>query len=337
MLNNDIHTIISNALAVKKESFSEHVKSLIEQIKKALEINQDALEQASRIDHKNENGFLIDFSVIKRVFSHLEKEHLYYGDVTLSQKDDNLLYGTQVMDCGNVVVVNDGNPYVIIEMAIRNMMAGNTVIFSNNGYMLGTNQLIIQIIQSILEQFSISKHFVQIYLSEEFDELLNNYANIDLVVCIGNHNLQNMILNKSRNKTIVSGYENFDVYIEDASHLDFLNTMMNTGCNIQLYIHSDLSLDHPDAIIVSDIDEAIAQINYNGSKYSSAIFTTSTEHASQFIKEVKSKMVTVNTSPTIERILDIQQRDLINEKTIVYPFGFQLDGTNETIPLKQES
>ena len=66
----------------------------------------------------------------------------------------------------------------------------------------------------------------------------------------------------------------------------------------------------------------VSYINYNGSRYSSAIFTTSSENASKFIKEVKSKIVTVNTSPTIERIIDIKQTDLINEKTIIYPFNF---------------
>lgn len=71
-----------------------------------------------------------------------------------------------------------------------------------------------------------------------------------------------------------------------------------------------------------NIKTIIAQINYNGSRHSSAIFTTSSENASKFIKEVKSKIVTVNTSPTIERIIDIEQKDLINEKTIIYPFNF---------------
>ena len=77
--------------------------------------------------------------------------------------------------------------------------------------------------------------------------------------------------------------------------------------------------------MVNDIDEAIAQINYNGSNYSSSIFTTSKENASKFIKEVKSKIVTINTSPTIERIIDIKQNDLINKKIIIYPFNFKLD------------
>ena len=327
MQNNNINKIITNSLEVNKDILSKNIKAIIIQIKNALEINKEAIKAANSIDKKNNNGFILDFNVIKNIFSNLEKENLFYGDVTLSQKDEekNILYGTQIMDIGNVVVITDGNPYTIIEMIIRNIMAGNTTIFSNNGFMFGTNQLLIQIIQSVLEQFNISKYLVQIYVSENFDEVLSNFANIDLVVCIGNHSFQNMILNKSKNRTIVSGYENFDLYIEDVSHIEFLNKIVNTGLNIQLYINSDTNLDHSSAIMVNDIDEAIAQINYNGSNYSSSIFTTSKENASKFIKEVKSKIVTINTSPTIERIIDIKQNDLINKKIIIYPFNFKLD------------
>ena len=327
MQNNNINKIITNSLEVNKDILSKNIKAIIIQIKNAIEINKEAIKAANSIDKKNNNGFILDFNSIKNIFSNLEKENLFYGDVTLSQKDEekNILYGTQIMDIGNVVVITDGNPYTIIEMIIRNIMAGNTTIFSNNGFMFGTNQLLIQIIQSVLEQFNISKYLVQIYVSENFDEVLSNFANIDLVVCIGNHSFQNMILNKSKNRTIVSGYENFDLYIEDVSHIEFLNKIVNTGLNIQLYINSDTNLDHSSAIMVNDIDEAIAQINYNGSNYSSSIFTTSKENASKFIKEVKSKIVTINTSPTIERIIDIKQNDLINKKIIIYPFNFKLD------------
>jgi len=336
-MQDSINTIISNALKVNKDTLSNNIKLIITQIKKAIEINKEAIVQANNIDRKNKNGFIIDFDIVNNIFSNIEKETIMYGDVTLSQKDDEkkIIYGTQIMDCGNVIVITDGNPYITIEMAIRNIMAGNTTILSNSGFMFGTNQLLIQIIQSVLEQSNISKYLVQIYVSENFDEVLSNFANIDLVVCIGNHSLQNMILNKSKNKTIISGYENFDIYIEDASHIDFLNEIINTGLNIQLYINRDTNKDHPSAIIVSDIDEAIAQINYNGSKYSSAIFTTSAENASKFVKEVKSKIVTINTSPTIERIIDIKQKDLINEKTIIYPFGFKLDGNSKNIKINE--
>ena len=114
-----------------------------------------------------------------------------------------------------------------------------------------------------------------------------------------------------------------------------LNIIIKTGLNIQLYINSNTKLDHYSAIIVNDVDEAIAQINYNGSRYSSAIFTNSSENASKFIKEVKSKIVTINTSPTIERIIDIKQTDLINEKTIIYPTNFKFDGNNSKININK--
>ncbi len=335
MEDKDISKIITNALQVNKDKLSENIKSIIMQMKKAFESNKKIIEQANSIDQKNNNGFILDFNVIDNIFTDLKEENIFYGDVILSQKDENknIIYGTQIMDYGNVIVITDGNPYITIEMAIRNIMAGNTTIFVNEGFMFGTNQLLIQIIQSVLEIFSLSKNLIQMYVSESFDEVLANFSNIDLVVCIGNHNLQNLVLNKSKNKTIVSGYENFDLYIEDATHIDFLNKMLDTGLNIQVYINSDINLDYPNAIIVSDIEEAIAQINYNGSRYSSAIFTAETKNASKFIKEVKSKIVTVNTSPTIERILDIKQTDLINKKTIIYPFSFKLDGNNEKIQL----
>ena len=338
MQNNNINAIIANSLQVNKDMLSKNIKPIINQIKKALEGNKEAINKANEIDKKNNNGFILDFGIINNIFSNLEKEKLLYGDVTLSQKDEEkkIIYGTQIMDYGNVVVITDGNPYTIIEMVIRNIMAGNTTIFSNKGFMFGTNQLLIQIIQGVLEQFNISKYLIQIYISENFDELLSNFANIDLVVCIGDHNLQKLILKKSKSKTIISGYENFDLYIEDTSHIEFLNKIINTGLNVQLYINDNTKLDHPQAIIVSDIDEAIAQINYNGSSYSSAIFTNSTENASKFVKEVKSKIITINTSPTIERIIDIKQSDLVNEKIIIYPFSFKLDGTNENISLYRE-
>ena len=337
-MQDNINIIISNSLKADKENLSENIKNIIMQIKKTFEVNKELIIQTNQIDLKNNNGFIMDFNIINRIFSNLEKETIIYGDVTLSQKDDEkkIIYGKQIMDYGNVVVINDGNPYVIIEMLIRNIMAGNTTIFSNNGYMFGTNQLLIQLVQSVLEQFNISKYLVQIYISETYNELLSNYANIDLVVCIGDHNLQTLIAKKSSSKTIFSGYENFDLYIEDSTHIDFLNQIVNLDLNIQVYINKDVEIDYPNTIIVDDIDEAIAQINYNGSGYSTAIFTDNKENASKFIREIKSKKITVNTSPTIERIMDINQMDLTREKIIIYPLSYKFDGKSFNIDVIKE-
>ncbi len=327
MKENDINKIINNALLVDKKNLSDNIKPILKNIKISIKDNQDILLQANKIDTKNNNAFPLSFDIIDNIFKRVEKENIFYKDVTLLQKDDNkkIIYGKQIMDYGNVVIITDGNPYLSLEMILRNIMAGNTIILVNNGFMYGTNNLIVNIVQSILENYQVSKNLIQLFITDDYKEVLNNYANIDLVVCIGNHELQRLIIRESKNKVITSGYENFDLYIEDTKHLDFLNKIINTGLNVNLYINKDTNLDYDTAIIVSDIDEAIAQINYNGSRYSSAIFTSSNFNASKFIREVKSSIVTVNTSPTIERICDIKQLDLVYEKTIIYPYEFNIE------------
>jgi len=327
MKENDINKIINNALLVDKKNLFDNIKPILKNIKISIKDNQDILLQANKIDTKNNNAFQLSFDIIDNIFKRVEKENIFYKDVTLLQKDDNkkIIYGKQIMDYGNVVIITDGNPYLSLEMILRNIMAGNTIILVNNGFMYGTNNLIVNIVQSILENYKVSKNLIQLFITDDYKEVLNNYANIDLVVCIGNHELQRLIIRESKNKVITSGYENFDLYIEDTKHLDFLNKIINTGLNVNLYINKDTNLDYDTAIIVSDIDEAIAQINYNGSRYSSAIFTSSNFNASKFIREVKSSIVTVNTSPTIERICDIKQLDLVYEKTIIYPYEFNIE------------
>ena len=88
MQDNNINKIIANALQVNKDILSKNIKPIITQIQKALESNKEAIEQANSIDKKNNNGFILDFNIIKNIFSNLEKENLFYGDVTLSQKDE---------------------------------------------------------------------------------------------------------------------------------------------------------------------------------------------------------------------------------------------------------
>lgn len=329
-MQNNINTVITNALNVDKSVINKEViKDIIKYIKIALEQNKDTILQANKIDIDNNNGFKLDDSVIRNIFNLIEKEDTYYGNVILSQKDDDkkIIYGKQIMDQGIVLVINDGNSYVTLELVLRNLLVGNTIIISNKGFMYGTNNLIIQIVQSVLERFNVSKNLVQIVIAENYDNILSNYANIDLVICVGNHYLQRQVMEKSKSPILISGYENFDLYIEDKTNINFIDKIITTGVNIQLYIRSDLNIDANNAIIVDDIDEAIGQINYNGSRYACSIFTNDSNAASKFIKEVKSSIVTVNTSPTIERIIDIKQDSLYKEKTIIYPYNFEIIDT----------
>lgn len=75
MQDNNINKTISNALQVDKDILSENIKSIIAQIQKALDNNKEFIEQANIIDKKNNNGFILDFNIIKNIFSNLEKEN----------------------------------------------------------------------------------------------------------------------------------------------------------------------------------------------------------------------------------------------------------------------
>ncbi len=325
-MQDKISTVITNALNIDKTILDEKmIRNIIKYIKISLEENKNTISQANEIDKKNNNGFELNNNVIKNIFSLIEKEETFYGKVLLSQKDDEkkIIYGKQIMEQGVVLLINDGNPYITLELILRNLLVGNTIIVSNTGFMFETNNLIVQIIQSVLEKINISKYLVQMFFTENYDDVLSNYANIDLVICVGNHHLQRQILEKVKIPTLISGYENFDLYIDDKTNLNFIENIIQTGINIQLYIRNDLNIDIENAIIVDDIDEAIAQINYNGNRYASSIFTNDSNSAAKFIKEVKSSIVTVNTSPTIERIIDIKQENLYKEKTIIYPSSFK--------------
>ncbi len=328
-MQDNINTIITNSLDINKENLRINIKEILKLLKESILSNKDLILDTNKIDSKNNNGFIMDFNIVNNIISNLEKETILFGTTIISKRNDKmkLIYGQEVLEQGNVIVINDGNPYIIIELAIRNILAGNTTIFSNTGYMYGTNQLIIKLIQDALEKLNISKYLLQLFITEEFNTILSNFANIDLVICIGNNTLQRLVLNKSKNKTLISGYENFDLYIEDTNHLDLLNSIINSNLNIQLYINKNTNIDYKNAILVDDLEEAIAQINYNGSKYSSAIFTTSKENASKFIKEVKSKTITINTSPTIERLIDIKQEDLVIIKNVIYPLTYTFTST----------
>lgn len=319
-----IDTIISQSLNINIDNLQNHLLDIITNIQKSLSINEDAISLTSQLDQKNNNGFIIDQSVIKNIFKNISEEQLHIGDIVLSQRDtqSKLIYGKQITPYGNVLVITNGNPYLTLEMSLRNILAGNKTIFINNGYMYSTNKFIIELIQTILEQYNISKYLVQIFITEDYSSIYKNYANIDLIICLGDHSLQQQILKESRVKVITSGYDNYDIYIEDPTHLSFINKIINTGLPLKIYTTPNISLDI-DTIPVTDVEEAIAKINYNSSHYSSSIFTSNSENATKFIKEIKSSIVTINTSPTIERLIDIKQIDLIKEKTIIYPDNFK--------------
>jgi len=327
-MENKIENIITNSLTINKEFVSKaKIKTIIEILQNALSENKYAMIATNEIDIKNLNGFKLDFNVINQIFINIKKETIYYGDIIYSERNNEkkIMYGRYFDSKGTILTINEGNTYVLLEMILRNLISNNILIINTSGYMYGTNNFLIEIIQTVLENNGYPKNQIQICVSETSEEILNHYTSLDLVICIGNHNLQRFVQNHCKNELIVSGYENFDIYLETNKYLDLINNIIKQGVSIQFYLKSNLNINIENAIIVDDIEEAVAQINFNGNGYSTAIFTEDKTSAAYFIKNIKSKIQTINTSPTIERICDISQRSLMKEKTIIYPVGDFID------------
>lgn len=321
--------ILLKANLVKKNFETEELIHTVEDIKKNLLNLFPHIIESNKIDLKHNNGFLVDLETINSLIKNFKEEKVF-GTVSESKKseDKKIMYGKQIMDKGTGIIINDGNTYVIIELLLKNILAGNSIIFVNKGFLYGTNSFMIKIVQDILEVNHIDKNLVQLYITEDYDEVLRNYANIDFVIGVGDRRLQQEVLEKSKNPTIVSGYENFNLYLEEKKDIEFINTILKETPNINLYIKEGIGLDHPKAMLVADIEEAIAQINYTGSNYASSIITNNPENSRKFVSEIKSSIVTVNTSPTIERVIDIKQEDLVIEKTIITPLNFETKKEN---------
>ena len=184
--------------------------------------------------------------------------------------------------------------------------------------MYGSNNLLVTIIKEVLKSNDLSPDYLNLFVTDDSSKVLEEYANIDLNIVIGPRDYQRSIIEKSKVPVLTSGYLNYDIYIDEIINAEFIKKILSLGLNLTIYLKENINMDI-DAIKVSGLEEAIKMINYNGSLYASSIFTSDSKKASQFIRNVKSKMISVNASPNIEELMDIKVSDLSLEKTICYP------------------
>lgn len=313
------------------------IRLLIKEYQNKINETFNILLEANKVDLKNDNGFIPNLNTINNIFNLVLNEKYSYGDTILSTRNEelNITYGKLISNIGTVCTIFDGNMYTLLEIILRNLLSNNSTIFSYSGYMYGTNTYLLELLKEILSKNNLDKNLVNQYITEDYKQLLSNYTSIDLVICIGPKELQNTIVELSKNKTLVSGYENYEIYIDSLDHISFLEHIMSQDYKITLYAKESLGILNEDIFIVSDEDEAISMINNTGSNYSTSVFTDNPAIASKFLQEIKSKQVLVNTSPTIEHFLDIKQSDLYTEKTIIYPVSNKVDGNSTQIKIEQ--
>ncbi len=318
----NIREILGNAtMAYTNMNANIDGKKVAQNIFELLDENKESIEKANKIDVKNNNGFKINFDMFQKLNNEINAiEDVYRKVISMNQNKNNYLEGKQTDNLGTICLVYDGNTYCLLELVLKAILTHNSIIItSESDYMKATNELIVILIQRILEAYNIDKNLVQILYTSRIEELLSNSTSINKVFAIGNKSFQDRIRKVSKVETVCKGYNYFDLYIEDLTNLSFIKKIVKEEENIDIYVKSGLKVPFDDYIEVEDIDEAIAQINFNTSGYSSSIFTDDNQNASVFLREVKADNVSVNSSPLIENIVDVDINLLLARKNMFYP------------------
>ncbi len=318
----NIREILGNAtMAYTNMDANIDGKKIVWSIFELLEESIESIEKANKIDVKNDNGFKINFDMFQRLKSEINNiEDVYRKVISMNKNENNYLEGKQTDNLGTICLVYDGSTYCLLELVLKAILTHNSIIItSESDYMKATNELIVILVRRALEAYNIDKNLVQILYTSRIEELLSNSTSINKVIAIGNRNFQNKIRKASKVEVISKGYNYFDLYIEDLTNLTFIKRIVKEDENIDIYVKSGLEVPFEDYIEVEDIDEAIAQINFNTSGYSSSIFTDDNQNASVFLREVKADNVSVNSSPLIENIVDVDINLFLSRKNMFFP------------------
>ena len=320
-MNNIRETIGNSTMAYTKMDANIDGKKIVQSIFELLEESIESIEKANKIDVKNDNGFKINFDMFQKLKSEINNiEDVYRKVISMNKNDNNYIEGKQTDNLGTICLVYDGNTYCLLELVLKAILTHNSIIVTSEAdYMKATNELIVILVQRVLEAYNIDKKLVQILYTSRIEELLSNSTSIKKVIAIGNSNFQDKIRKASKVEVISKGYNYFDLYIEDLTNLTFIKKIVKEEENIDIYVKSGLKVPFEDYIEVEDIDEAIAQINFNTSGYSSSIFTDNNQNASVFLREIKTDNVSVNSSPLIENNIDININLLLSRKNMFYP------------------
>lgn len=320
-MENNYIDIINKTKNVSKDKIANNMNYIIDAYLDAINLNKELINRTISIDISENNGMPIEYKTISNIFRKVKQESIRYGKILTQEKDtkDGLVYAKTVYDKGLVVAITDGNSYLTIELILRNLIAGNSFLLVNNGCMQGTNTFLIEIFKTILEKYDVPKDLVNIILTENYEEVLNYYSSINLVLAIGDTSLQQKVLSLTKNQIIISSYLHYNIYVEDIKHLDFINKILNTYYDITLYVKENIKHSFKNAIPVLDISEAIVLINASGNLYSASIFTSDDTAARTFIKDIHAKKVMLNASPLLESFLDIKEEQLVDIKEIYSP------------------
>ncbi len=331
MEQNNITLLINNAVSSNNSNIYNNEQEIIKVFTDVINKNIDLFESANMIDIKNNNGFKLDLNKIKKILNkYSDLSPLINSEDMISITNNDIMKSTLYEKTGILLTLFDGNTYTMLEMVLLGILTHNTIIFAYDKYMIGINNLLIDTIQNVIEPMGLNRYMFQ-HTTNIGSELFNNFKTINKTIIIGDSDFKSKYLSLATTDVLVSGYNNYDIYIESMDHKDVILDIISKDININIYVNSEIDYEFDDAIVVDDVDEAITRINYSGSNYSAIIFTNDNKSASRFIKNVNSDNLLVNASPLLVSDFNISQEQLLRKKNIIMPNIYKFNGEKKEI------
>ena len=271
------------------------VKKVLNSVYNYLDINQKTFNEAIKIDEQD--GHLINFEELKRIIKkYTEYKEVLTDDDIKSQKTDGI---------GNVAVVYDGRPEILIEMVVKCLYTNNNItLFPELG--TATSKCILEIFDGSMKEIGYNNNVIQ--YEENIEELYNNQSNYDVAVFIGDIFEYSKFKKRFNKDIIYSGFGSVQVFCDNEYFEDIIEKM-NEYC----FENSLSIISHEE----TDIDEIIKKMNKITVIDCVAIFTKDSKKALQLIKNIKAHKIFVNTYPLDNYSFEFDETKLLLNKQII--------------------
>ena len=229
MKRNSIDDVINYAVKADRLTEFRDDTKLLKAFIEAIRLNKDEYEigkllvscfsylyyylflNTNMVDLKSNNGYKIDTNIIDRILNKYEDINSVIEGNNTSELSDDLIKSNIYSKLGVVLVLFDGNFYAMLEMMLLSLLTHNTMIFMYDGYMLGSNTLLINITESFFKKQKMDENIFQQIDNIDLN-IFKNFKSIDKTILIGNQEFVDKYIKECTTEVVVSRYDYYDLY-----------------------------------------------------------------------------------------------------------------------------
>lgn len=254
-----------------KFSKSEYDK-LINNIKIAIKENKETIQKANEIDLKYSNK-KVDIDIIMHIIEQYRNDEI---------KNEQKLR--------RYLVEYNGDIYITIQLCLWAILNKVQIALDTNDFMLGVNNIIVDIINQSLKEYGI-KDLIKICNLLEIEVIKLNANRINKILCIDDIDIYNEFQDlKIRNIEFIK-FDSIDLYCDD----DDLVELRDMICDYARDNHRVVE-------IYDDIDknEVIDAINKHGNGAIAVLLSNDELLQKEFEQQIKNKKKFINKNPIDE-------------------------------------